>query len=96
MPHQEFERKGNDIHSAVEVSFKEAILGTKAPVKTLTKTVSLTIPPGTQPGTKMRLKGMGLAVGEVQGDQYVEIKVVIPNESELTDKQRKLLEEWEG
>lgn len=94
MPDQNFERRGNDIHSSVEVSFIDAIKGCKKEVKTLTRTVSLTIPPGTQPGTKMRLKGMGLKVGDQTGDQYVEIKVTIPKT--LTDQQRKLLDEWEG
>ncbi|MCP4685527.1 MAG: DnaJ domain-containing protein [bacterium] len=94
MPDQNFERKGNDIHSSVEISFIEAIRGCKANVKTLTKTVALSVPPGTQPGTKMRLKGMGLEVGGKSGDQYVEIKVTIPQT--LTDAQQKLLDEWEG
>ena len=92
MPHQEFERKGNDIFSTVEISFIEAIRGCKKEVKTLAKTVSLNIPPGTQPGAQLRLKGMGLAVSGGQGDQYVDIKVTIP--TTLTDKQRQLLEEW--
>jgi len=94
MPDQNFERKGNDIHSSVEISFIDAIKGCKANVKTLTKTVALTIPPGTQPGTKMRLKGMGLEIGGKQGDQYVEIKVKIPKT--LSENQQKLLDEWEG
>ena len=93
MPDQQFTRKGNDVYSNVEVSFKEAILGTKKQVKTLTKTIMLTIPPGTQPGTSMRLKGQGLSVGGNQGDMFVEIHVVIPKT--LTEKQKKLLEEWE-
>jgi len=93
MPDQQFERKGNDIYSKIEISFKEAILGTKKNIKTLTKTVALTIPPGTQPGTTMRLKGLGLSVGGKQGDQYVEIKVTIPKK--VTDEQKKILEQWE-
>ena len=92
MTDQNFERKGNDIHTTATISFKEAILGTKADVKTLTSTVKLTVPPGTQPGTKMRLKGQGLAVADNPGDLYVEIKVSIP--TSLTDEQRKLLEGW--
>ncbi|HVP07444.1 MAG TPA: DnaJ C-terminal domain-containing protein [Candidatus Acidoferrum sp.] len=93
MPDQQFTRKGNDIYSSVEISFVEAIKGCKKNVSTLTKTVALTIPPGTQPGTILRLKGQGLSVNGVQGDQYVEIKVSIPKD--LTEKQRKLLEDWE-
>ena len=92
MPDQQFERKGNDIYTSATISFKEAILGCKIQVKTLTKTVALTVPPGTQPGRKLRLKGQGLTVGESHGDLYVEIKVEIPKT--LTEKQRKMLEEW--
>ncbi len=76
------------------MSFKDAILGTKVEVKTLTKTVSLNLKPGTQPGTLMRLKGQGLAVGNKTGDCYVRIEVAIP--TTMTENQRKLLEEWEG
>jgi DnaJ-class molecular chaperone len=93
MPDQNFERKGNDVYTSVKVSFKEAILGAKKEVKTLTKTVSLNIPPGTQPGAMLRLKGLGLSVGGNTGDVYVRIDVTIP--TTLTDKQRKLLEDWE-
>lgn len=92
MPDQHFERKGNDIYTKVEIDFNEAILGCKREVKTLTKTISLTIPPGTQPGAKLRLKGLGLAVGDQTGDQYVEILVRIPKN--ITSKQRELLEKW--
>ncbi len=94
MPDQNFERKGNDIYTSVTVSFIDAMKGAKTQVKTLTKTVSLSIPAGTQPGTKMRLKGQGLAIGGKQGDLYVTINVEIPKN--LTEKQRKLLEEWDN
>ena len=93
MQDEQFRREGNDIHTSVTISFKEAILGCKANVKTLTKTVALTIPPGTQPGTRMRLKGQGLAVTGSQGDLYVEIKIEIPKT--LTEEQKKMLEGWE-
>jgi molecular chaperone DnaJ len=93
MQDEQFRRDGNDIHTSVTISFKDAILGRKVNVKTLTKTVALTVPPGTQPGTRMRLKGQGLSVGSSQGDLYVEIKVEIPNN--ITEGQRKLLQEWE-
>jgi len=93
MPDQYFKREGNDIHTEVEVSFIDAIKGCKREVRTLTRTVSLTIPPGTQPGTKLRLKGMGLEVGGTTGDQYVEVKVTLP--TTLTERQKRLIEEWE-
>ena len=92
MTDQNFKRDGNNIHTSLTITFKEAILGTKAQVKTLTKTIMLTIPPGTQPGTVLRLKGMGLSVGGQQGDQLIEIKVSIPEN--ISEAQRQLLEEW--
>ncbi len=93
MKDQNFRRSGNDIITDVTISFKEAILGTKVQVKTLTKTIMLSIPAGTQPGAKLRLKGQGLAVNGKQGDQFVVVHVSIPKE--INTKQRKLLEEWE-
>jgi molecular chaperone DnaJ len=94
MPDQHFERKGNDVYTNVTISFREAILGTKVQVKTLSRTISLSIPAGTQPGALLRLKGQGLAVGGAQGDQYVRVSVTIP--TTITEKQRKMLQEWEG
>lgn len=93
-PDPHFTRKGNDIYSAVEIPFTEAILGTKRSVRTLTKTVTLSIPPGTQPGAMLRLKGQGISANGAVGDQYVEVKVSIPKN--LTVKQKKMIEEWEG
>jgi len=93
MTDQNFARVGNDIHTSVEISFIDAIKGCKVNVKALTRTVALTIPPGTQPGAKLRLKGIGLSVGDTTGDLYVEVKVTLP--TKLTEKQRRLLEEWE-
>lgn len=93
MPDQTFDRKGNDIYTKVDLSFVDAIKGTKVKVKTLSKAIMLTIPPGTQPGTQLRLKGQGLSVGGNQGDQYVTVNVIIPKT--LSEKQKKLLDEWE-
>lgn len=92
MPDQNFARKGNDVYTSVTIPFTDAILGTKVNVKTLNKTVALTVPPGTQPGTVLRLKGQGLSLGNSQGDLFVEIKVEIPKL--LTPEQKKFLEKW--
>lgn len=89
--HQQFERKGHNIYTTVELSYPQAVLGCKVPVKTLTKTINLTIPPGTKSGTKLRLKGMGLALNGVKGDQYVEINISVPEK--VSKKQKKILEE---
>lgn len=94
LPDPFFTREGNDIHSKLEISLREAILGCRKPVGTLHQTVSLSIPAGTQPGTQMRLKGQGIQAHGVTGDQYVEISVRIP--TRLTERQKKIMEEWEG
>ena len=54
----------------VEITFVEAIKGTRANVATLNGTVALTIPAGTQPGARLRLKGQGL---QVNGDELATI-----------------------
>ena len=92
MDDKNFKRDGNNIYTSVTISFIEAIQGCKVKVKTLTKSIMLSVPSGTQPGTQLRLKGQGLAVGGQVGDQFVEVKVDIPKT--LTDKQKKLLDEW--
>jgi len=88
---EQFERRGNDIHSRVTISYPDAVLGGKVQVKTLTRTINLTIPPHTKSGTRLRLKGMGLSVNGTQGDQYVEVIVDVPDN--LTLRQKELLEE---
>ncbi len=93
-PDPYFRREGFDIFTRHEIDFREAILGCKKTVRTLRGNVALSIPAGTQPGAQMRLKGQGIAANGVVGDQYVEIAVRIP--TRLTDKQKKMLEEWEG
>jgi DnaJ-class molecular chaperone len=94
LPDPYFTRQGNDVSTKLEIDFREAVLGCKKTVKSLHQAVSLNIPAGTQPGTKMRLKGQGIRARGVIGDQYVEIAVRIP--TRLTEKQKKLMEEWEG
>jgi molecular chaperone DnaJ len=88
---QQFERKGNDIYTKVQISYPQAVLGCKVPIKTLTKEVNLSIPPGTKHGALLRLKGQGLAVDGTQGDQYVEVNIDVPKD--LTPRQKELLEE---
>ena len=88
---EQFDRRGNDIYTKINIPYPKAVLGGKVEVKTLSKTISMSLPPGTKPGTKLRLKGMGLSVDGKNGDQYVEVVVDIPEK--VTDKQKELLEE---
>jgi molecular chaperone DnaJ len=93
MGDQKYKREGNDINTSVDITFPQAALGTKVPVQSLSKKVMVTIKPGTQPGTVLKLKGLGLAVGDKKGDLYVKVNVVVP--TNLTERQKELLEEFD-
>lgn len=74
-----FHREGLNILCEVPINGAQAILGTRLRVRTLDgQKVVLRIPPGTQPGRKFRIKGMGIQKGGQSGDQLVQIQVVLP------------------
>ncbi|HEX4027535.1 MAG TPA: J domain-containing protein [Rhizomicrobium sp.] len=79
--HPTMTRDGSDIRMDLPVTLKEAILGGKVPVPTLTGTVSLTVPANSNTGTTLRLKGKGIAAhGETPaGDLYVRLVVALPD-----------------
>ncbi|HEX7775415.1 MAG TPA: DnaJ C-terminal domain-containing protein [Parvibaculum sp.] len=77
-PHPFFRRDGNDVTLELPVTLQEAVLGAKVEVPTVKGTVNLTIPPNSTGGTKLRLKGRGVA----GGDQYVVLKIDLPTDSE--------------
>jgi DnaJ-class molecular chaperone len=78
-------REGNDIRMDLPVTLKEAVLGAKVPVPTLTGTVTLSVPPNSNTGTILRLKGKGItAPGATAGDFYVVLVISLsdkPDES---------------
>jgi curved DNA-binding protein len=89
-----FERKGDDLYTDVNVDLYTAVLGGEAKVNTLTSSVVLTIPAGTQPGQTFRLNGLGvphLKKPDTHGDLLVRVKVDLPRK--LTPKQRELFNE---
>ena len=68
-------KRGDDIHSEVEVSLDEAILGAKVEVPTLDGHVTISIPPGSSSGRQLRLRGKGVGG---RGNHYVSVKIVVP------------------
>ena len=80
-PHPFFERDGRDLKMDLPVSLKEAVLGAKVPVPTLTGPVTVTVPPHSNSGRVLRLKGKGLpgAGGEQPGDLYARLIVNLPD-----------------
>lgn len=91
---KKFERHGDDILTKKKISFIQATLGDKVDVETLDGDVTLKIPSGTQPGTRLRMKDKGMTRFQRsdRGDMYVEVEVEIPKK--LSRKQKKLLEEY--
>ncbi len=94
--HELFERDGTDLYVDIPITISDAVIGGKISVPTTSKTISLTIPAGTQSGTKFRVKGYGVKYlkKEMKGDLYVTVDVEIPQK--LGNKQVKLLEEFES
>lgn len=91
-----FYREGYDLISELEVSFVKAALGDIVSAPTIDGELKLKIQPGTQSGTLIRLRGKGVPYirGHGRGDQYVRVKVKIPEK--LTKKQKELLSQFEG
>jgi len=93
-PHRIFKRDGVDIFYKTQISFPQAVLGTEIEVSNINGKAKLKIPAGTQSGTVFKLKGKGMPElrGFGKGDELVRVSVKIP--TRLTDKQKKLLQEF--
>lgn len=78
--HPYLTRDGNDLKMDLPVSLKEAVLGGKVTVPTLSGPVALTIPAGSNSGSTLRLKGKGVPThgGEAAGNLYVRLVVSLP------------------
>jgi len=77
LPDRSFTLENRDVTLTFPVAPWEAALGASVTVPTLGGAVEMRIPPGAQSGQKLRLRGRGLP-GQPPGDQYVQLKVVLP------------------
>lgn len=79
-PHPVFAREGNNLKLDLEISLKEAVLGGKVPVPTLSGTVHLSVPANSNTGSVLRLKGKGIPArgNEPAGDLYVRLIIALP------------------
>ncbi|MDX1625404.1 MAG: DnaJ C-terminal domain-containing protein [Wenzhouxiangellaceae bacterium] len=87
--HRLFELEGRDVHLVLPIAPWEAALGARIDVPTLEGRVTLSIPAGAASGKRLRLRGRGLP-GDPPGDQYVTLKVAVPEAAD--DTQRELYE----
>ncbi len=87
-PHAYFRREGNDVYLDLPLSLYEALLGAKLSVPTLDGPVTLTIPPGTGSGAKLRIRGRGIPFGtaDEKGDQFVQVRVAVPKDLDADDR----------
>lgn len=87
-PHKHFTRQGNDIYITIPVSAVDATLGCSVDVPTVYGDVQMNIPAGTQPNTKLRLRGKGVKSlrGNGAGDEYVTVEVQIPKKLTKSEK----------
>lgn len=79
----DFKRDGPEIYSDASVSYLDAILGASIKTPVVDGEVTIKVPPGTQPGQVMRLKGNGapkLGQPDVRGDHYLTINIDIPKD----------------
>ncbi len=92
-PHPQFERKGDDLVTEIEVPLTTAVLGGEAEVPTVAAKVMLKIPPLTQNGRVFKLGGLGMPRlnKEGKGDLHARVRVKLPES--LDDKQKALFEE---
>lgn len=91
-PHNQFERRGDDIYLEIEIPAYTATLGTKTKIPTVHGMKDLTIPAGTQPEAVLQMSELGSPRfrGNGNGDQYVKVQVIIP-----TKLNRQQAELWE-
>lgn len=93
LSHPLFRREGRDIHLDLPISLGEAVLGGRVPVPTVAGAVTMAIPPGSDSGTKLRLRGKGLPGqdGQPPGDAYATLRVVV---GPADDALREFLRGW--
>ncbi|MGE0725371.1 MAG: DnaJ C-terminal domain-containing protein [Alphaproteobacteria bacterium] len=92
-PHPVFSRQGDDIHSTVPVSLGEAVSGATIRVPTVDGPVDLKVAAGANSGTRLRLRGKGVARrGGTRGDHYVTLSVTLPDP--LDPELREFVERW--
>lgn len=93
----DFERKGMDVYSTIQIPYTTAVFGGETIIQTLKGQVRCNIRPGTQSGTKIRLKGKGIVSmndPKVYGDQYAIVQIEVPKY--LTKEAQQKLKEFEA
>lgn len=94
-PSDEYDRDGDDLTKHFDISLKTALFGSKIAIQTLDKEVKLTVPAGTKPGQKFRLKEQGAMnrKTKVAGFLYLKANIIMPKIDELDDDLKNVMED---
>ncbi|MFL5236964.1 MAG: DnaJ C-terminal domain-containing protein [Rhizomicrobium sp.] len=93
-PHPYITREGNNLRMDLPVTLQEAVLGGKVTVPTMSGSVTLSVPPNSNTGSTLRLKGKGIPAhgSEAAGDLYVKLVVTLPDRADAD--LRNFTESW--
>ena len=87
LPHPRYRVVGDDLEIDLPLWPWQAVLGTNVRVMTPDGPVTLTVPPGTQNGARLRLRGRGLPRGDGRGDLYAVVRVVVPKRPSAEERE---------
>jgi len=89
LPHPVFKREGDNLHVDLPITVPEAIFGGDVRVPTFGGDVTVKVPPGSQSGRKLRVKGRGVPAlkGNDKGDLYLTLKVMVPEGADAEAKE---------
>lgn len=90
-PHRVFQREGSDLHLDRRIGIAQAALGAELTVPTLGGEAILKVPPGTQPGQRLRLKGKGMPHLRRSGSGDLIVRVTVEVPSRLSAREKELL-----
>lgn len=94
LPHSVFTRKGDDLYATQSIDLYTAVLGGEILVNTMSGTIKVQTPAGTQNGKTIRIKGKGMPLPDTTdkfGDLYLQLQVIIP--TNLSEKEKQLFEQ---
>ena len=96
LPHELYERDGDDLRLTLPVDLFTILLGGKVSVPALDKSVNLTVPEGTRNGKVFRLRNLGmpkLRQPDERGDLYVTVSVELPRN--LSEEEKRIVRQWQ-
>jgi len=85
-PHPRYRVAGDDLEMDLPLWPWQAVLGAEVRVDTPDGPVTLTVPPGTQSGQRLRLRGRGLPRGDGRGDLYAVVRIVVPTRPSAAER----------